>query len=395
MNRLLPFLIVPLIFSCSPKEEKVEVVPKVSTTSKMFEYTLDTVLIDSGDSIPYLDMKLVSSDYVASEGLLYNLDPGTARVDVYDIAAQKLIKHIKFDVHGPNGIRKYFPTGIKKTKNGDLIIRDFFEVLRMGEDTKLKDSYRLQNHKLGGDNLGDSQEINGMGEIAEDGSYFASHYGYYPSNGRILGLAKVDLTTKSLQLIPVDFKDQSEKFTIRWEYREGKKMVVPEYKFLTLDGMNFIATNSYKNELWYYDAAKDSVSHRVYNSRLISNIKRGNFRKQVGTMQELDLAKKRKFQEVVFGPIIKDTKNQHFYRYSREVQNEPEEGGRYFRFVLSIFDEKLNIIHEEKLDLTAFIPGEYHVNKTFIHEGMLYTFLNLKNQIAFVRLKPTLRNETN
>ncbi|EAZ81746.1 DUF4221 domain-containing protein [Algoriphagus machipongonensis] len=392
MRRLLPFLFLSLIFSCSTKKEKVEVVPQ-NSVGFQFDYSLDTVIMDSGDSMPYLDMNLVSSDYDAAEGLFYNLDPGTARVDVYDIAEQKLIKHIQFDVHGPNGIRKYFPTGIKKIRNGDFIIRDYFEILRMGEDTQLKDSYRLQSHKLEGDDLGESQEVNGMGEIAEDGSYFASYYGYYPSNGRIVGLAKVDLTTKSLQLIPVNFRDQSEKFLIRWEYREGKSTVVPEYKFITLDGRNFIATNSYKNELWYYYAANDSVVHRVYKSSLISNIKRGYFRKQVGSMQEFNLAKKRKFQEVVFGPIIKDPKNKRFYRYSREVQAEPEEGGRYFRFVLSIFDENLNLIHEEKLDLSAFIPGEYFVNKTFVHEGMLYTFLKLENQIAFVRLQPRFENE--
>ncbi|MEN2280673.1 DUF4221 domain-containing protein [Algoriphagus sp. SE2] len=392
MNRLLPFLFLSLILSCSTKKEKVEVVPK-TFTNNTFEYTLDTVFIDSGDSMPYLDMNLVSSDYVSSEGLLYNLDPGTGRVDVYDIDAQKLKNHIQFEVNGPNGIRKYFPTGIKKTTNGDLIIRDYFEVLRMGADTKLKDSYRLQNHKLSGDNLGDSQEINGMGEISEDGSFFASHYGYYPSNGRILGLAKVDLTSKSLKLIPVNFRDQSEKFLIRWEYREGKTMVVPEYKFLTLDGPNLIASNSYKNELWYYDATKDSVYHRIYKSSLISNVKRGNFPKQVRSMQDLNLAKKRKFQEVVFGPIIKDSKNRRFYRYSREVQQVPDEGGRYFRFVLSVFDANLTIIHEAKLDLSAFIPGEYFVNKTFVHKDMLYTFLNLNNQIAFVRLKPNFENE--
>ena len=392
MNRLPLLFFLSLIISCSPKKEKVEVVPK-TFTNHTFEYTLDTVFIDSGDSMPYLDMNLVSSDYVYSEGLLYNLDPGTGRVDVYDIDAQKLKKHIQFEVRGPNGIRKYFPTGIKKTNNGDLIIRDYFEVLRMGEDAKLKDSYQLLNHKLDGDNLGESQEINGMGEISNDGSFFASYYGYYPSNGRILGLAKVDLTSKSLKLIPVSFRDQSERFLIRWEYREGKTMVVPEYKFLTLDGPNLIASNSYKNELWYYDAAKDSLYHRIYQSSLISNVKKGNFAKRVGSMQDLNLAKKRKFQEVVFSPIIKDPKNKRFYRYSREVQQEPEQGGRYFRFVLSVFDANLRIIHEEKLDLSAFIPGEYFVNKTFVHKGMLYTFLNLRNQIAFVRLKPSVTYE--
>lgn len=392
MKRFLLFLFWVVIFSCSPKKEKPQEIPK-AFDNHSFEYTLDTVFIDSGDSLPYLDMDLVSSDYVASEGLLYNLNPGTGRVDVYDIEAQKLKKHIQFEVTGPNGIKKYFPTGIKKTKSGDLIIRDYFEILRMGADTKLLDSYSLQNHKLLGDDLGESQEISGMGEISEDGSFFASYYGYFPSNGRILGLATVDLVSKSLKLIPVNFKDQSEKYLIRWEYREGKNMLVPEYKFLTLDGPNIIASNSYKNELWYYDAKKDSLFYRAYKSNLISNVKRGNFRKKVGSMQDLNSAKKRKFQEVVFGPIIKDPTKRLFYRYSREVQQEPEKEKRYFRFVLSVFDADLDVIHEEKLDLSVFIPGEYFANKTFVHKGMLYTFLNVRDQIAFVRLKPTISNE--
>lgn len=387
MNRLLAFLFVPVIFSCSAKLEKEEVLSDEST-ALVFDYVLDTVIIDSGDSKPYLDMKLVSSDYIASEGLLYNLDPGTGRVDVIDIAAQKLTGQIQFEVDGPNGIRRYFPTGIKKTNDGDLIIRDYYDILRMGTDAKLKDSYRLRNHTLGGDNLGSGLEINGMGEVSGDGSFFASYYGYYPSNGRILGLARVDLTTKSLRLIPIDFKDEVEKYTIKWNFREGKSSVIPEYKFLTLDRDNFIASNTYKNELWYYDAGKDSVFHRVYQSNLTANVKRGNFRKGVHSMKEYTLAKNRKYQEVVFGPIIKDPENRRFYRYSREVQSVPDRGGSFFRFVLTVFDENLNQLHEEKLALSAAIPGEYYANKTFIHQGMLYTFLDLKSQLAFVRLKP-------
>ncbi|WBL42848.1 DUF4221 family protein [Algoriphagus halophytocola] len=394
MNRLLAFLFVPVIFSCSAKLEKEEVLAEESS-ALLFDYTLDTVIIDSGDSKPYLDMKLVSSDYVASEGLLYNLDPGTGRVDVIDIAAQKLTDQIQFEIDGPNGIRRYFPTGIKKTSGDDLIIRDYYDILRMGTDKKLKDSYRLRNHTLAGDNLRDGQEINGMGEVAQDGTFFASYYGYYPSNGPIMGLAKVDFASKSLRLIPVDFKEQSAKLTIRWDFREGKSTVIPEFKFLTLDKHNFIASNTYKNELWYYDAGTDSVYHRVYKSKLTANVKRGNFRKRVRSMREYTLAKNRKYQEVVFGPIVKDPTKQLFYRYSREVQQVPDRGGSFFRFVLTVFDDQLNQVHEEKLALSAAIPGEYYANKTFVHQGMLYTFLDLKSQLAFVRLKPTFYHEKN
>jgi len=49
--------------------------------------------------------------------------------------------------------------------------------------------------------------------------------------------------------------------------------------------------------------------------------------------------------------------------------------------VLSIFDENLNLIHEE--------AGDYRAIK-FIRNGKIYRFINIDDEMAFVRLKPSI-----
>jgi hypothetical protein len=89
---------------------------------------------------------------------------------------------------------------------------------------------------------------------------------------------------------------------------------------------------------------------------------------------------------VVFGRLVKDENSGRFYRYSRE-QDDSE--NRY-AYVLTIFDKNLDQIHEEKLSEEVTIPGYYSAAQTFVHEGMLYTFLNIDDEMAFVRLKPVI-----
>jgi hypothetical protein len=56
-----------------------------------------------------------------------------------------------------------------------------------------------------------------------------------------------------------------------------------------------------------------------------------------------------------------------------------------FKTVLTAFDPDFNQLHEELLPSDFTLPRKY-----FAREGMIYTFLNIDDELAFVRIKPKL-----
>jgi hypothetical protein len=61
--------------------------------------------------------------------------------------------------------------------------------------------------------------------------------------------------------------------------------------------------------------------------------------------------------------------------------------------VLTVFDEKLDQIHEQKLQNSIPIMSKYFEAKTFVHKGSIYSFLKHPTELAFLRLKPDFGNE--
>jgi hypothetical protein len=56
-----------------------------------------------------------------------------------------------------------------------------------------------------------------------------------------------------------------------------------------------------------------------------------------------------------------------------------------FKTVLTAFDSDFNQLHEELLPSDFTLPSTY-----FARKGMIYTFLNIDDELAFVRLKPVI-----
>ncbi|MEP1085031.1 DUF4221 family protein [Algoriphagus sp.] len=378
-----------ILISCG--EKTVEVRLPVANVFPDFNYVLDTVFIDAGEEQVYLDMELSMSDFAVHEGLLYNLKPENGRVEVINLNTLKLDSVINFDVRGPNSVKQYFPFGLKKTLFGETFFKEYRVIHKLNSAGKKVDSYELINRELTGDRLPFDTEIDGLGEISTDGSYLASFYGNFKIGGSVLGIAKVNLLDKSLKLIPVDFWEQLSKYTVTVDYDIARRNSSPELKYLLLNGPDIILSTSASNELWYYDSESDSVFHKRFHSGITADQKSGKYRQDITDQRLYMYWVKRKNDEVVFGPLVKDHQAQRFYRYSRELDSSDPQRP-YYVYVLTVFDEKLDQIHEQKLQNSIPIMGKYFEGKAFVHKGSIYSFLKHPNKLAFIRLKPSFGN---
>ncbi|SFT76741.1 protein of unknown function [Algoriphagus locisalis] len=390
MKQLCVLVLLFMIASC--EETPVEVQLAAANVSPEFNYVLDTVFIEAGEEQIYLEMDLNMSDYSAREGILYNLTPESGRVEVINMETLKLDSIINYKIQGPNSVKQYFPFGLKKTLFGNTYFKEYKVLHKLNSEGKKIDSYEFINRKLSGDRLPFDTEIDGLGEIADDGSYLASFYGNFKIGGNVLGIAKINLLDRSLKLIPIDFWDELKQYTVTVDYDIGKRNSSPELKFLLLNGPDIILSTSASNELWYYDAESGKVINKKYHSQITADKKSGKYREDITDQRLFMYWVKRKNDEVTFGPLLKDHKAQLFYRYSRELDKSDPQKPKYV-YVLTVFDETLEQLNEYRLQDNIPIIGKYFEEKTFVHKGSIYSYLKRKNELAFIRLKPSIENE--
>ncbi|SFT76726.1 protein of unknown function [Algoriphagus locisalis] len=382
MNKLCFLLFAFIATGCSSEKKSESSVANAFD----FSYTIDTVMIDADDEFLFLNMELYFSDYSAKEGLLYNLNPQSGRVEVIDLDNRKLAKLVQYELEGPNGILEMALVGIKKASSGDSFFMNYYSINHLDSSDSKIASYRLTNDFLNGEKLAENEEIDGMGQIDSRGEYFSSFYGNYQEKGGIRGVAQIHLADSSLSLIPLEFWGDLDKYEVNMDQGGGRAISAPEAKFLVANGEGFIVSTTAINELWQYSKELDSVIHRQYSSQFTENIKPGKFPQTANNQEEFDQLIQQKVDEVVFGPLVKDESSGRFYRYSREW----DKSDNKYTYVLTIFDENLDQLHEEKMREEVSIPGKYMPgSKTFVHEGILYSFLNIEDEMAFVRLKPT------
>ena len=390
MKQLSVLALLLMLASC--EEKPVEIQLAQANVSPQFNYVLDTVFIDAGKEQIYLEMDLSMSDFSGREGMLYNLTPETGRVELINMETLKLDSVINYKINGPNSVRQYFPFGLKKTLFGNTFFKEYKVIHKVNSEGKKLDSYELNNRELSGDRLPFDTEIDGLGEIATDGSYLASFYGNFKIGGNVLGIAKINFKDRSLKLVPIDFWEELKNYTITVDYDIGKRNSSPELKFLLLNGPDIILSTSASNELWYYDSESGTVVNKKYHSQITADKKSGRYRQDITDQRLFMYWVKRKNDEVTFGPLLKDQKAQRFYRYSRELDKKDPQKPKYV-YVLTVFDETLEQIYEQKLHNSIPIIGKYFEEKTFVHNGSIYSYLKKENQLAFIRLKPSFENE--
>jgi hypothetical protein len=289
MTRYLLFTLGIALISCNSEKNAED--QKLAVMD--FSYKVDTVIIDAGDDFPFLNTDLFFSDYSPKEGLLYNLNNESGRVEIINLKNNTMARLIQYDFDGPNNIKEMALTGLKKATNGDLFFMNYLMMNQLDSSDSKIASYRLSNDFLKGDDLAENEVIDGMGSIASDGSYFLSIYFVDQLGGPYKGVAKITFADSTLQLIPFDFWAGMDKYDIRMDAGNGRSFSASESKFLTLDGANFILSTTAKNELWYYDSVLDSVVLKQYSSAFTQNEKVADYPKTANNQESFDQANKR------------------------------------------------------------------------------------------------------
>ena len=146
-----------------------------------------------------------------------------------------------------------------------------------------------------------------------------------------------------------------------------------------------ILSNAVSSELSWFDLQQDTLFSRTYQSKLTADGKKGKYKNQVETSEELEKEEKAMRQEINFMAPFWDEVNQRFYRFSYEeldIEVDPEKGEKTrSKVYLTILDKDLNLLGESPVPVLNHKPGKH-----FAKDGKIWMFINVDDEMGFVRM---------
>ncbi|PZX47015.1 DUF4221 family protein [Algoriphagus chordae] len=379
MTRYLFLLIAITLVGCNSDKKS----DAIEAKNLSFSYELDTVHIDSKGTLFFLNNGLMGTGLSPDSNKLYLFNRPFSRLDIVDLEKLEYYDSLPLEPEGPNGIGQMGIGAINITNSGDYYFTVYREIKAFDPSGNLKREIKWTT-----DEEILSQLENGVLEfkddrISPDGS---TYYGIYttsniPEKPQEDGLAIMDLNTKKLKMVDLPSLKKLSEFKLLLE-QNGGTIIAGDQTYLIINGSKILISNGAMNVISAYDLELDSLREYSYETELLPAEKPGNYPRKVGTMEEFSAAMEEKNKEPLYGEIHFDPISGYYYRVSFLKEAKPD-GNLERKAVLTIFDQELNLIHEEM--------GDFGIS--FIRNGSIYRFINIDDEMAFVRLKPNFGND--
>ena len=382
MKKLLYLTVLTGFFACSEKDAASD-----SDRSMDFSYSLDTVMVDSRDEFIYLNWNLYTSDLSADEKYLYNFKTGgnPTGLEVINLENLKLEKVIPMSLDGPNSIRSPYISNVYLLPDGTFYLSDNYEMYYFDQEGNKLSSFNYEKQEFEGERLPETQRIKFNEVLSKDGKTLVTLYGGQKMGDAVEGLATFDLGNKRGSYTPLDLFQELEKYQsiLYYEGVQPMSMALANI-FLELKNDTLLYSNSAQNKVFFYHLKTDSLSSKTFSSKYTTNEAPGNYQKRTDSKEEFREIMQAKDQEAFYGQLFFDDQNKVYWRFAKEMDSMKGDT-ILFKTVLTAFDTDFNQLHEELLPSDFVLPDTY-----FAREGMIYTFLNIDDELAFVRLKPVI-----
>ncbi|MGM0944104.1 MAG: DUF4221 family protein [Bacteroidota bacterium] len=377
MNKNLLLFLIPVLAVFSSPEQK----EKGENPAFNFDYKLDTVKVRTGDLLLAVDGGLSRMVLFPNKNSVFFYNTTNKRLDEIDLKSYSVVRSIPFTKEGPKGIGSLSVYEFHITEKGEIFTTSFDAIRKMDRNGDLITRLNWDEMDFVAEQLPPMTIPSFAGDFNDQGNLFFGTYGdSRGGNSSGEGLVVINWEEEKARLKEVPLLAALEEYEIVLEGKvstsSSDRFYLQEFNnqvLLSTNGVNGVAIYNYKS---------NSLIEKTYSSKLLPERRVGNFPRRVNSMEALQDAVKAKALEHQFGPFVFDEKTRLFYRISYYRSVSPIDGERW-EYILSIFDESLNLLHEIE-DFPAFSGN------VFFKDGILHKGINQDDELYFVRLKPSL-----
>lgn len=387
MNKIKLFtpIFLAVLASCSSKESAE------NTASKSVEisYELDTVLIDAGEEFIHVNWQMMSSDLSKDGKYFYNFKTGAEKpgVEIINLEELKLEQVIPMSLDGPNNIRHPYISSVDVLNDDTFYLSDSYFLYRFDQEGTKLSTLNLAEHNFEGEKLPDDLRIDLNQTLSEDGNSLITFYADKFLENAPMGIAVFDFQKESFFYKPVDVLKGLEKYRVNFYFNDNPAGGMFSSFYLLPKNDTLIISNGGVNQLYFYNLKTDSISHKTYSSEFTSYEITSSYPSRMDDEVAYRELTKETQKEVNYGRLYYDKVHQVYWRFTKEF-NKMKGESPLFKTVLTAFDPQFDQLGEILLQEDFVLPY-----KVFVKNGAIWTFLNIDDEVAFVRLKPTISYE--
>ncbi|WP_425636897.1 DUF4221 family protein [Algoriphagus yeomjeoni] len=361
MKKLTPLFLLSICLACGKPTDQS------NQEEFNFTYRIDTVMVDSGEEILFLQSDLSHSTLSEDQKKLYNFSP-KSELEIIDLDKLSLSKKIVTEIEGDLGTG--WPYAIQVDQKGNFIFYGFMEVRIFPTDLNSMMKYSLSEDALTGLK---PHKLAPFNPKITNGNLL---YGIYETLEQVpQGLAVISLENRNVKKFELNLAEKIHPFTFSLfvQGRLSNKAYEPIH--LELANNQLIISTAYFNEAIIFDLASETVYTKTFHSELTQDQTAIPPKTSAETINEMETIRKETSKSVKFGPIYFDKNNEKFWRFSRELDREIGDS-LIFRNVLTVFDKDLNQLAETEVSVDPF-------SKKFFKDGKLYSYVNVEDELGF------------
>ncbi|WP_339758253.1 DUF4221 family protein [Algoriphagus aquimarinus] len=364
-NTFLLLLLSIFCLSCSKQ-------PDGSNKSEFdFSYSIDTVMVDPGDGIIYLKRGLNIAALFTDKKQLFNFNPDIPELEVIDLEKLNVDHRIKMEKEGPLGTGD--PRNILISTDGKIFFTSFVDVREFNAQLDSLKTYTIPKEKFEG--LDADEALGADFHVSADGKFLFVPYGPEDFQKAKNGLAIIDLGTMDLKKVPLDLFERSNEYVRTWiENGNLQSQTRETLNYYQLKEKLIISSHNF-NEAVLYDLTTDSLTHKVFKSKLTPNAKKVSERTTGNSFEEMLEIGEEAQKQVEFGNFLYDDKSEKVFRFTTDLDRMIGDSAT-FKNVITIFDSDLNQLHEEVVNFNR-------PNFSFFKDGKLYSYVNIEDELGF------------
>lgn len=380
MKNYLILISMLFLFSCGTNTEK-------QANFTQMTFSLDTVMVDSGDEIINLRGGLWSSTINSDQSKLYLWDFQAFTLDIISLDELILERKVPFEKEGPNGVGSN--VNWMSLPDDNQILLANFEGMGLFElnGNKLSD-LKLEKDKFEGDSLLDGEIFQSKSFALAGGSVV---YGLLvnPWKSAKKIMSKVDFESKTIKKMKLPGEAELPEYTVELNSDQMMTSITSE-KTVQKFGNKLVISSTGYTDLYVLDLENDSVYHVDYSPQLSPKAKKGGYPSEVKSVEHLREVIQSIHAEINFQPLIWDEINKRFYRFSFETSPMENtdwplflsaEGKPLSKLYLSILDEDFNLLGESDLSHLGSVP-----TYAFVKDGKIWYYVNVDDELGFVRM---------
>jgi hypothetical protein len=382
-NHLIILLNIFLLYSCDQRSSGIEKVERLGIS-------IDTVMIDTGEDFINLRFGIYRSGLSNDKKYLYisgGTSPYLERINLETLTfEEKMI----FDDDGPNAFGDYV-YGVSSDVNNNLILTswDGTSIFSL-EKQKLK-KYLLDGKNFKGDKLENREQFTSKIIPSQD---YKTIYGLIENyeSGEVF-FAIVDKNEQFLKKEKLEGFEHANEFIVTYRVGAGAT-VSPQNTEIVRLGNKLVITNPTFSRIAVYDLDNKNLSYFDCRPSLTASEKSGKYTEEVNSREEFDIQRIRIGEEVTFLPLMMDTDNEHYVRLSIIGKPKINDKGlpemNDHQVFVSTLNETFEVVKETEVSdgigklFSTAIP-----QKPFMKDGKIWLYLNVNDELAFVRLALT------